>query len=51
MSVENETASNAVWAMSMIIIVALIVGVIYYSGVLKQSQKKEIDINVTAPSH
>ena len=44
------TASNAIWAVALIIIVALIVGVIYYSGVLKGNPKKEIDINVTAPS-
>ena len=44
------TASNAIWAVALVIIVALIVGVVYYSGVLRSGQKKEIDINVTAPS-
>lgn len=44
------TASNAIWAVAMVIIVAMIVGVVYYSGILKPNQKKEIDINVTAPS-
>lgn len=44
------TASNAIWAVALIIIVAMIVGVVYYSGILKSSQKKEIDINVTVPS-
>jgi hypothetical protein len=48
---ESEgTASNAIWAVALVIIVALIVGVVYYSGILKTSPKKEIDINVTAPS-
>jgi len=46
----ESTASNAIWAVALIIIVALIVGVIYYSGVLKTNPKKEVDINVTAPS-
>ena len=50
MSEENGTASNAIWAVAMVIIVAMIVGVVYYSGVLKSSPKKEIEINVTAPS-
>ncbi len=50
MSEENGTASNAIWAVALVIIVALIVGVVYYSGILKQSPKKEVDINVTAPS-
>jgi hypothetical protein len=45
------TASNAIWAVALIIIVALIVGVVYYSGILKTgNQKKEVDINITAPS-
>ena len=44
------TASNGIWAVALIIIVALIVGVVYYSGVLTGGNKKEIDINVSAPS-
>jgi hypothetical protein len=42
------TGSNAVWAVALIIIVGLIIGAIFYSGVL--TQKKQVDINVTAPS-
>lgn len=48
---ENGTGSNAVWAVALIIIVAIIGGIVYYSGVLKTGTKKtEVDINVTAPS-
>jgi hypothetical protein len=50
MAEENGAASNAVWAVAMIIIVAMVVGAVYYSGILKGSSKKEIDINVTAPT-
>ncbi len=51
MAEENGTGSNAVWAIALIIIVAIIAGVVYYSGVLKTGSKKtEVDINVTAPS-
>lgn len=47
----NGTGSNAVWAIALIIIVAIIAGVVYYSGVLKTSPKKDgVDINVTVPS-
>ena len=46
----NGTASNAIWAVAMIIIVAMIAGVVYYSGILKGNSKKEIDINITAPA-
>ena len=41
--------SNAVWAIALVIIVGLIVGAIFYSGVLTNN-KKQVDINVTAPS-
>ena len=44
------TASNAIWAVALVIIVGLIVGVIFYSGILKTSPKKEVDINISAPS-
>ena len=45
------TGSNAIWAIALIIVVAIIAGVVYYSGILKQGSKKsEIDINVTAPA-
>ncbi len=46
----NGTGSNAVWAIAMVIIVALIVGAVYYSGILKNAGgEKKVDINVTAP--
>jgi len=45
----NGTGSNAVWAIAFIIVVAIIAGAVYYSGILKTSPKK-VDINVTAPA-
>ncbi len=51
MAEEDGTASNAIWAVALIIIVAMIVGVVYYSGILKSgSSKKEVDINITVPA-
>jgi hypothetical protein len=50
MSEENETGSNAVWAIAMIIIVAIIAGVLYFSGILTRRQKTDVDINVTVPA-
>ena len=47
----ESTGSNAIWAVALIIIVALIVGAVYYSGILKGgAPDKKIDINVSAPS-
>ncbi len=51
MAEEEGTASNAIWAVALIIIAAMIVGVVYYSGILNSgSSKKEVDINVTVPA-
>lgn len=51
MAEENGTGSNGVWAVALIIIVAIIAGLVYYSGILKTGpQKKDVDINVTVPS-
>ena len=51
MAEENATGSNAVWAIALIIVVAIIAAVVYYSGVLKTGNKKtDIDIKVTAPA-
>ena len=50
MDSENNTGSNAVWAVAMIIIVALIVGGIYYVVRMGGVTPKKVDINVTAPA-
>lgn len=51
MSEENTTGSNAVWAIALVIIVAIIAGLIYYSGILKSKPSKtEIDVDVSIPA-
>lgn len=51
MTEDNSTSSNLIWALTTIIVVAIIAGVVYYSGFLNQSpQEKKIDINVEAPA-
>ncbi|MCD9187803.1 MAG: hypothetical protein LUM44_15385 [Pyrinomonadaceae bacterium] len=50
MSEENSTGSNLIWAIAMIIIVAIIAGALYYSGFLGGTKKEKIDINISAPS-
>ncbi len=51
MAEENGTGSNAVWAIALVIIVAIIGGLVYYSGILKtRPAKNQVDINVTAPA-
>jgi hypothetical protein len=44
------TASNAIWAVALIIIVVIVFGALYYGGVLSGKQEKKVDINLTAPS-
>ena len=50
MAEENGTGSNVIWAITTIIIVAIIAGALYYSGFLGGTKKEQIDINVSAPS-
>jgi len=50
MSEENSTGNNFIWAVTLIIIVAIIAGALYYSGFLGGTKKEKIDINVTAPA-
>ncbi len=50
MSEENSTGSNFIWAVALIIIVAIIAGAMYYSGFLGGTKKEKIDINVTTPA-
>jgi flagellar biogenesis protein FliO len=49
MADEGNTSSSAIWAVAMIIIVAMIVGGVYYVTRMGSAQKK-IDINVSAPA-
>ena len=51
MADENGTGSNAVWAIALIIIVAIIGVVVWKSGILNGAgQNKKVDINVTTPA-
>jgi hypothetical protein len=53
MADENSTGTNMIWAVAMIIIVAIIAGALYYSGALRgnrNSPTEKIDVEVSAPS-
>lgn len=49
MSEENSTGNNMIWAITTLLIVAIIAGALYYSGFLggTRKQKTDIDINIT----
>lgn len=49
MANEDGTARSAIWAIAMIIIVAIIVGGVFYMTQNEGKQKK-VEIDVTAPS-
>ena len=49
MADENNTGNNMIWAIAMIIIVAIIAGAFYYGGFLNNTQKKEVDVEVKVP--
>lgn len=50
MSDENGTGSNLIWAVAMIIIVAIIAGAVYYSGMLSGNKKQDIDVDIKVPT-
>lgn len=50
MAEENSTGSNLIWAVAMIIIVAIIAGAVYYSGMLSGNKKQEVDVEIKVPS-
>ncbi|MCW5961573.1 MAG: hypothetical protein KIS76_15525 [Pyrinomonadaceae bacterium] len=47
----NSTGNNLIWALTTLIIVAIIAGALFYSGFLGKAvnNDKEVDINVTVP--
>ncbi|MFN6963105.1 MAG: hypothetical protein ACK4S4_04990 [Pyrinomonadaceae bacterium] len=45
----NGTGTNFIWAIAMIIIVAIIAGALYYSGFLNPNRKQKVDVEVSVP--
>ena len=53
MADDNSTGTNMIWAVAMIIIVAMIAGALYYNGALsgrRTNPTQKIDVEVSAPS-
>lgn len=50
MSEEDNTGNNLIWAITTLIIVAIIAGALYYSGFLSGAKKDNTTINVTVPA-
>jgi hypothetical protein len=50
MSEEDGTGNNLIWAITTIIIVAIIAGALYYSGFLGGAPRKQnVDVEVKVP--
>jgi len=50
---DDSTGTNMIWAVAMIIIVAIIAGALYFSGALtgrRNEPTQKIDVEVSAPS-
>lgn len=47
---EESTGSNFVWAVALVIIVAIIAAVVYYGGLFKRTQKQEVDVEISVPA-
>jgi hypothetical protein len=53
MAEDDSTGTNMIWAVAMIIIVAIIAGALYFSGALsgrRSEPTQKIDVEVSAPS-
>lgn len=46
----KSVASSMIWAVALVVIVGMIVGAVYYSGVLTKTDKKEIDVEIKVPT-
>ena len=49
----ESTGKSAIWAITFIIVIALIAGAVYYSGILKRvptAGTQKIDVKVSAPA-
>ena len=46
----SGVASNFIWALAMIIIVAMIAAALFYGGFLGNRGKQQIDVDVSAPA-
>ncbi|MBA2380108.1 MAG: hypothetical protein H0V76_11100 [Blastocatellia bacterium] len=49
MSEENNVGNNLIWAIAMIIIVAIIAGAFYYGGFMGGTDRKEVDVEIKVP--
>ncbi|QQS41347.1 MAG: hypothetical protein IPM63_18630 [Acidobacteriota bacterium] len=46
----NSVGINMIWAITILLIVAMLAGAVYYSGFLSNAGDKEIDVNVSVPA-
>lgn len=46
----ESAASSFIWAIAVIVVVAILAGVVWYSGILTRSKKTQVDINVNPPA-
>lgn len=50
MANEGGGAGGAMWAVATLLIVVMVLGTLYFTGVLGGAKKQQIDINVTTPT-
>lgn len=49
MSEENNTGNNLIWAITTLLVVAIIAGAFYFL-VLEGNKKKDVDVEIKVPS-
>ncbi len=45
-----RVASNFIWAIALVFVVAIVMAALYYGGLLSEKQKTEVDVNISIPT-
>lgn len=50
MSEENNTGNNLIWAITTLLIVAIVAGAFYFAVLKTDNKSKDIDVEIKVPS-
>ena len=50
MAEENSGSNAAIWAFALLIIVVLIVGALYFGGMINNKKSTDVDVEIKVPS-
>lgn len=45
-----KVASSFIWAVALIVIIGIVMGALYYGGILSGKKKTGVDVNISVPA-